>query len=43
MVTDNLPEQPNSHEEIRETNMGKQNSDQDKKKEMETGPNNCSV
>jgi glyoxylase-like metal-dependent hydrolase (beta-lactamase superfamily II) len=43
MVTDNLPDQPNSHEEIRETNMGKQNPDQDKKKEMETGPNNCSV
>ena len=43
MVTDNLPEQPNSHEEIRKTNMGKSHPDPDEKQSMETGPNNCSV
>ncbi|XXM70838.1 MBL fold metallo-hydrolase [Lysinibacillus sphaericus] len=43
MVTDNLPEQPNSHEEIRKTNMGKVHPDSDEKQSMETGPNNCSV
>jgi glyoxylase-like metal-dependent hydrolase (beta-lactamase superfamily II)/rhodanese-related sulfurtransferase len=43
MITDNLPEQPNSHEEIRKTNMGKSHPDPDEKQSMETGPNNCSV
>jgi glyoxylase-like metal-dependent hydrolase (beta-lactamase superfamily II)/rhodanese-related sulfurtransferase len=43
MVTDHLPEQPNSHEEIRKTNMGKLHPDPDEKQSMETGPNNCSV
>lgn len=39
MVTENLPPQPNEHETIRNTNMGKINPDQEKQKEMETGPN----
>ncbi|TLS38869.1 MBL fold metallo-hydrolase [Pseudalkalibacillus caeni] len=43
MVTDNLPPQPNSYKEIRLTNMGKENPGEDKKQEMETGPNRCAV
>ena len=43
LVTDNLPPQPNSHEEIRKTNMGKKNPDQDERREMEVGPNRCAV
>ncbi|MFC3039401.1 MBL fold metallo-hydrolase [Virgibacillus xinjiangensis] len=43
MVTENLPPQPNEHEKIRETNMGKVNPDHDEQKEMETGPNRCAV
>ncbi|MGR3765815.1 MBL fold metallo-hydrolase [Rossellomorea sp. NS-SX7] len=43
MVTDHLPDEPNSHEEIRETNMGRKHPDEDEKTTMETGPNNCSV
>ncbi|MCF6137484.1 MBL fold metallo-hydrolase [Pseudalkalibacillus berkeleyi] len=43
MVTDNLPPQPNSHEEIRKTNMGQKNPDDDEKQEMEVGPNRCAV
>lgn len=35
MVTDNLPPQPNSHEEIRKTNMGQQDPDEEEKQEME--------
>ncbi|MCA1055339.1 MBL fold metallo-hydrolase [Rossellomorea aquimaris] len=43
LVTDHLPEEPNSHEEIRETNMGKKQPDESTQQKMETGPNNCSV
>ncbi|MGP4079468.1 MBL fold metallo-hydrolase [Pseudalkalibacillus sp. R45] len=43
MVTDNLPPQPNSHEEIRKTNMGKKDPDQEEEQEMEVGPNRCAV
>lgn len=43
MVTGNLPPQPNSYQEIRETNMGKITPDDDKQREMEIGPNRCAV
>ncbi|TVP83831.1 MAG: MBL fold metallo-hydrolase [Alkalicoccus sp.] len=43
LVTENLPPQPNSHQEIRQTNMGKITPDIDKKQEMEIGPNRCAV
>ncbi|WP_028784594.1 MBL fold metallo-hydrolase [Thalassobacillus devorans] len=43
LVTDNLPPQPNSHEEIRKTNMGKNNPEEDERREMEVGPNRCAV
>jgi len=43
MVTGNLPPQPNSYQEIRETNMGKITPDEDKQREMEIGPNRCAV
>jgi glyoxylase-like metal-dependent hydrolase (beta-lactamase superfamily II) len=43
IVTENLPPQPNSYQEIRETNMGKSNPDEEKQREMEIGPNRCAV
>lgn len=43
MVTGNLPPQPNSYQEIRETNMGKITPEDDKQREMEIGPNRCAV
>lgn len=43
LVTENLPPQPNSYQEIRETNMGKISPDNDKQREMEIGPNRCAV
>ncbi|WP_019155081.1 MBL fold metallo-hydrolase [Robertmurraya massiliosenegalensis] len=43
MVTENLPPQPNSYQEIRKTNMGKINPDKEKQREMEIGPNRCAV
>lgn len=43
MVTNNLPPQPNAYQEIRQTNMGKMNPDEDKQREMEIGPNRCAV
>lgn len=43
MVTENLPPQPNAHQEIRETNMGKITPENEKQREMETGPNRCAV
>lgn len=43
IVTENLPPQPNSYQEIRETNMGKISPDTDKQREMEIGPNRCAV
>ncbi|KGX90452.1 MBL fold metallo-hydrolase [Pontibacillus marinus] len=42
-VTDNLPPQPNSYENIRKTNMGKQNPDDEEQREMEIGPNRCAI
>lgn len=42
-VTENLPPQPNSHEKIRQTNMGKQNPDEETQGEMEIGPNRCAI
>ncbi|SHN30907.1 MBL fold metallo-hydrolase [Gracilibacillus kekensis] len=43
MVTENLPPQPNSHQKIRETNMGKQSPDSEEQREMEIGPNRCAI
>lgn len=43
MVTKNLPPQPNAYQEIRQTNMGKINPDDEKQREMEIGPNRCAV
>ncbi|MHA6252352.1 MBL fold metallo-hydrolase [Oceanobacillus sp. CAU 1775] len=42
-VTDNLPPQPNSHEQIRQVNMGKMIPENDEQTEMEIGPNRCAV
>lgn len=42
-VTENLPPQPNSYQEIRETNMGKMMPEEEKQREMEIGPNRCAV
>lgn len=42
-VTENLPPQPNSYQEIRETNMGKISPEEEKQREMEIGPNRCAV
>ncbi|PGS55895.1 MBL fold metallo-hydrolase [Bacillus sp. AFS041924] len=43
LVTENLPSQPNSYQEIREVNMGKIKLDAEKQREMEIGPNRCAV
>ncbi|MEY2193201.1 MBL fold metallo-hydrolase [Neobacillus sp. BF23-41] len=43
LVTDNLPPQPNSYQEIRQTNMGKITPDAEMQREMEIGPNRCAV
>lgn len=42
-VTENLPPQPNSYQEIRKTNMGKITPDEEQQREMEIGPNRCAV
>jgi glyoxylase-like metal-dependent hydrolase (beta-lactamase superfamily II) len=42
-VTENLPPQPNSYQEIRQTNMGKINPNIEEQREMEIGPNRCAV
>ncbi|WP_423801771.1 MBL fold metallo-hydrolase [Neobacillus sp. SAB-20_R2A] len=42
-VTENLPPQPNSYQEIRQTNMGKIAPDDEQQREMEIGPNRCAV
>lgn len=42
-VTENLPPQPNDHQEIRRTNMGLSQPDDEQQSEMETGPNRCAV
>ncbi|MED3551618.1 MBL fold metallo-hydrolase [Cytobacillus praedii] len=43
LVTENLPPQPNAYQEIRQTNMGKINPDENQQREMEIGPNRCAV
>ncbi|WP_456289932.1 MBL fold metallo-hydrolase [Paenibacillus sp. AK002] len=43
LVTQNLPPQPNSYQEIRQTNMGIMNPDTERQREMEIGPNRCAV
>jgi len=43
IVTENLPPQPNSYEQIRQTNMGKLSPGQEQQREMEVGPNRCAV
>lgn len=43
LVTKNLPPQPNSYQEIRQTNMGKMLPDTEQQREMEIGPNRCAV
>ncbi|GIN87624.1 hypothetical protein J6TS2_40100 [Heyndrickxia sporothermodurans] len=43
LVTENLPPQPNAYQEIRQTNMGKINPDEEKQREMEIGPNRCAI
>lgn len=43
MVTENLPQHPNSYQEIRQTNMGKIHPDEEQQREMEIGPNRCAV
>lgn len=42
-VTENLPPQPNAYKEIRQTNMGKINPNEEEQREMEIGPNRCAV
>ncbi len=43
VVSENLPPQPNSYQEIRQTNMGKIDPDISEQQEMEIGPNRCAV
>lgn len=42
-VTEQLPPQPNAYKEIRQTNMGKINPNEEEQREMEIGPNRCAV
>ncbi|RUS45699.1 MBL fold metallo-hydrolase [Cohnella sp. AR92] len=42
-VTENLPQHPNSYQQIRQTNMGKIAPTADEQREMEIGPNRCAV
>ncbi|MFD2673609.1 MBL fold metallo-hydrolase [Marinicrinis sediminis] len=42
-VTENLPPQPNSYEQIRQTNMGRMTPEEAEQSEMELGPNRCAV
>lgn len=42
-VTENLPPQPHAYQDIRKTNMGKLEPDEDTQREMEIGPNRCAV
>ncbi|WP_442870492.1 MBL fold metallo-hydrolase [Aneurinibacillus sp. Ricciae_BoGa-3] len=42
-VTENLPPQPNAYQEIRQTNMGKLEPNEDEQREMEIGPNRCAI
>lgn len=42
-VSENLPPQPNAYQEIRQTNMGKINPNEEDQREMEIGPNRCAI
>ncbi|WP_171016696.1 MBL fold metallo-hydrolase [Pseudalkalibacillus caeni] len=42
-VSENLPPQPNAYQEIRQTNMGKIDPEEEEQREMEIGPNRCAV
>ncbi|HET7579965.1 MAG TPA: MBL fold metallo-hydrolase [Bacillales bacterium] len=42
-VSENLPAQPNSYQDIRQTNKGKHEPDEEEQREMEIGPNRCAV
>lgn len=42
-VTRHLPPQPNAYQEIRQTNMGKIEPDEEERRGMEIGPNRCAV
>ncbi|MBP1157038.1 MULTISPECIES: MBL fold metallo-hydrolase [unclassified Paenibacillus] len=42
-VTSNLPQHPNSYQEIRQTNMGKIQPTNEEQREMEVGPNRCAI
>jgi glyoxylase-like metal-dependent hydrolase (beta-lactamase superfamily II) len=42
-VTDNLPQHPNSYQEIRQTNMGKIEPENEQQRDMEIGPNRCAI
>ncbi|MFD2639943.1 MBL fold metallo-hydrolase [Piscibacillus salipiscarius] len=42
-VTDNLPPQPNSYNDIRQTNMGQKKPEDEEQREMEIGPNRCAI
>ncbi|WP_181349002.1 MBL fold metallo-hydrolase [Thalassobacillus sp. CUG 92003] len=43
MLTENLPQQPNAYDKIRQTNMGKFVPDHQEKNDMELGPNRCAI
>lgn len=43
MVTERLPQQPNAHEAIRQTNMGRLAPSVEEQREMESGPNRCAI
>ncbi len=43
LVSENLPEQPNSFVDIRQTNMGKVTPTSEEQHEMEIGPNRCAI
>ncbi|MFD2673258.1 MBL fold metallo-hydrolase [Marinicrinis sediminis] len=43
LVTENLPPQPNAYQDIRKTNMGKLDPNEEDQREMEIGPNRCAV
>lgn len=42
-VTDNLPQHPNSYQDIRQANMGKLDPEAEQQREMEIGPNRCAI
>jgi glyoxylase-like metal-dependent hydrolase (beta-lactamase superfamily II) len=42
-VTENLPQHPNSYQEIRQTNMGRVVPTIEEQREMEIGPNRCAI